>query len=88
MQSCCFGYKTYCFFDVLVAVAIALLKLPTNVICTKCPIPSYYRPVILMTCCLQVLEETGFDMSCFADPDAYLEHNFQDHQVRTKVLTW
>ena len=31
---------------------------------------------------LQVLEETGFDMSFFADPDAYLEHNFQDHQVR------
>ena len=30
---------------------------------------------------LQVLEETGFDMSFFADPDAYLEHNFQDHQV-------
>ena len=30
----------------------------------------------------QVLEETGFDMSFFADPEAYLEHNFQDHQVR------
>ena len=30
---------------------------------------------------VQVLEETGFDMSFFADPDTYLEHNFQDHQV-------
>ena len=28
VQCCCFGYKTYCFFDVLVAVA--LLKLPNN----------------------------------------------------------
>jgi len=36
---------------------------------------------------LQVLEETGFDMSFFADPDAYLEHNFQDHQVRV-WKTW
>ena len=36
---------------------------------------------------LQVLEETGFDMSFFADPDAYLEHNFQDHQViKHKIL--
>ena len=31
VQSCCFGHKTYCFFDFLVAVAVALLKLP-NVI--------------------------------------------------------
>ena len=28
VQSCCFGYNTYCFFNVLVAVAVALLKLP------------------------------------------------------------
>ena len=36
---------------------------------------------------LQVLEETGFDMSFFTDPDAYLEHNFQDHQViKHKIL--
>ena len=27
VQSCCLGYKTYCFFDVLIAVALALLKL-------------------------------------------------------------
>ena len=25
-------------------------------------------------------------MSFFADPDAFLEHNFQDHQVRGKNL--
>lgn len=34
----------------------------------------------------EVLEETGFDMSFFADPDAYLEHNFQDHQVRLYIV--
>ena len=27
---CCFGYKTYCFFDVLDAVAVALPKLSTK----------------------------------------------------------
>ena len=32
VQSCCFGYKTYCFFDVLVAVAVALLKPPFVVV--------------------------------------------------------
>ena len=30
LQRCCFGYKTYCSFDVLVAVAVALLKLPSR----------------------------------------------------------
>jgi len=34
----------------------------------------------------EVLEETGFDMSFFADPDAYLEHNFQDHQLRLYIV--
>ena len=29
VQSCCLGHKTYCFFDVFVAIAVALLKLPT-----------------------------------------------------------
>lgn len=45
---------------------------------------------LLFTClklAVQVLEETGFDMSFFADPDTYLEHNFQDHQViKHKIL--
>ena len=45
------------------------------------------NPTEILTCLilLQVLEETGFDMSFFADQDAYLEHNFQDHQVRVYV---
>lgn len=34
----------------------------------------------------EVLEETGFDMSFFADPYEYLEHNFQDHQVRLYIV--
>ncbi|KAK2559283.1 m7GpppN-mRNA hydrolase [Acropora cervicornis] len=34
----------------------------------------------------KVLEETGFDITHFADPDQYLEHNFQDHQVRLYIV--
>ncbi|XP_068694461.1 m7GpppN-mRNA hydrolase-like [Montipora foliosa] len=34
----------------------------------------------------EVLEETGFDMTHFADPEQYLEHNFQDHQVRLYIV--
>ena len=30
MQSCCFAYQIYCFFAVLVAVAVVLLKLSIN----------------------------------------------------------
>ena len=44
VQSCCFGYKTYCFFwvffDVLVAVAVALLKLPSI------PEPAKFSPPV------------------------------------------
>ena len=35
VQSCCFGYKAYCFFDVLIAIAVAFLKLPTHAISNK-----------------------------------------------------
>ena len=28
VQSCCFGSQTYCFFDVLVAVAVVVAKAP------------------------------------------------------------
>ena len=28
VQSCCFAYQTYCFFDVLVAVAVVVAKAP------------------------------------------------------------
>ena len=28
VQSCCFADQTYCFFDVLVAVAVVLAKAP------------------------------------------------------------
>ena len=28
MQSCCFASQTYCFFDVLVAVAVVVAKAP------------------------------------------------------------
>lgn len=34
----------------------------------------------------EVLEETGFDMTDFADPAEYLEHTFQDHQVRLYIV--
>lgn len=34
----------------------------------------------------EVLEETGFDMRFYADPDNYFEHNFQDHQVRLYIV--
>ena len=28
MQSCCFAYQTYCFFEVLAAVAVVVAKAP------------------------------------------------------------
>nr|XP_058956380.1 m7GpppN-mRNA hydrolase-like [Pocillopora verrucosa] len=34
----------------------------------------------------EVLEETGFEMRFYADPDTYFEHNFQDHQIRLYVV--
>ena len=30
VQSCCFAYKTYCYFDVLVAIASLDLKVPNE----------------------------------------------------------
>ena len=31
VQSCCFAFEIYCFFDVLVAVASLDLKVPVNI---------------------------------------------------------
>ena len=43
VQSCCFAYKTYCYFDVLVAIVSLDLKFPyenqkrTNISQSQCP---------------------------------------------------
>lgn len=36
----------------------------------------------------QVLEETGFEMTFYADLDTYFEHNFQDHQVQSHMKSF
>lgn len=36
----------------------------------------------------QVLEETGFEMRFYADPETYFEHNFQDHQVQSHMKSF